>query len=304
MRSRDIVFLFGAGASFGAGDILPERPPLGGQLYQRLSECFPSTWGNMPSDIKRTFQQLGFESGMEIIYRDYGTAIAPLMREMAIYLVQLRPYSGQTVYGKLVDKLISRNELDRVIFSTQNYDCVLEFELINRNIPIDYFAQDFPTTLPVWKLHGSANWFAKDIRVGEDVQFGPGVVFGGGLQAWLDMEKVIETCLVNQGLYPCMALYMRGKPVQISPDAVQDIQARWKAMIASAQLVIVAGVNPLPEDNHIWEPLANTDAELLFIGDQRAFQTWTRTYRKKSHHYLAPFFSNGLYYLIQYLGGQ
>src|SRR3990170_7499469 len=41
------VLLFGAGASFGAGDILPERPPLGRQLFGELARCFPSSWGGL-----------------------------------------------------------------------------------------------------------------------------------------------------------------------------------------------------------------------------------------------------------------
>src|SRR5207237_1952 len=43
----DVVFLFGAGASYGAdsGQVSPERPPLMGQLFKRLSDHFPAQWG-------------------------------------------------------------------------------------------------------------------------------------------------------------------------------------------------------------------------------------------------------------------
>lgn len=49
---RDIVFLFGAGASAGAGNILPERPPLGAELFSELLRLFPGSWGLVPQDIQ------------------------------------------------------------------------------------------------------------------------------------------------------------------------------------------------------------------------------------------------------------
>jgi hypothetical protein len=45
MDSRDIVILFGAGASFGAGHVLPAAPPLGLALYDALATQYPNVWG-------------------------------------------------------------------------------------------------------------------------------------------------------------------------------------------------------------------------------------------------------------------
>lgn len=47
-----IIVLFGAGASYGAGSVLPSIPPLGSSLYQELSSMFPATWGSLPSSLK------------------------------------------------------------------------------------------------------------------------------------------------------------------------------------------------------------------------------------------------------------
>ena len=46
MNDRDIVILFGAGASYGAGHVLPQVPPLGPNLYDALAAQYPDKWGS------------------------------------------------------------------------------------------------------------------------------------------------------------------------------------------------------------------------------------------------------------------
>ncbi len=42
---HSIAFLFGAGASKGAGQALPYPPPLANQLYDELARYCPEEWG-------------------------------------------------------------------------------------------------------------------------------------------------------------------------------------------------------------------------------------------------------------------
>ena len=100
---RDIVFLFGAGASYGAGSILPEQPPLGFQLYPILENLCPSTWGSLPQNIKDAFHNgNNFEFGMRLVYEQFGSFIPNLMRDLAVYFVQFRPQNKATLYCKLI----------------------------------------------------------------------------------------------------------------------------------------------------------------------------------------------------------
>src|SRR5215813_3940810 len=46
MNDRDIVILFGAGASYGAGHVLPQATPLGPDLYDALAVHYPREWGS------------------------------------------------------------------------------------------------------------------------------------------------------------------------------------------------------------------------------------------------------------------
>jgi hypothetical protein len=275
---RDIVFLFGAGASYGAGGILPERPPVGAQLFSALRRFFPGSWGSLPAELSLAFEQ-NFEVGMQVVYNDHGAAIPQLMRDMAIYFIQFRPYEKFSLYSRLIEDLLLLRKLDRTILSTLNYECILEFALAGMGVEIQYFSDRTSSTCPVWKLHGSSNFFSADLHFSQDVSYGTGVVIEGGVRAFLDIGEVIGHCLAGTGLAPVMSLYMEGKPVGVCPSMIKQIQGFWKNAVESARMLFLIGVHPNIADAHIWEPLAHATGHIAVIGDQSALMTWAKSYR-------------------------
>jgi len=122
------VILFGAGASFGAGGIIPNNPPLGVELYPELAKSFPKSWGALPDDAKGQFAS-NFEKGMGIIWDKYSGAIMELMRHMALYFAQFRPRQpGSTAYATLAKEIRQRKLENQIIIATLNYECLLELE--------------------------------------------------------------------------------------------------------------------------------------------------------------------------------
>ena len=292
-RERDIVFLFGAGASHGAGNILPESPPLGFQLYAELARVHPGSWGRLPAEIRRALQS-NFEDGMQLIYDRMSLVIPELMRQMAVYFVQFRPASGRTLYCSLIDALTRYGLLDRVLFSTLNYDCVLELSMLGRGIRFNYFeAADSNPGVPVWKLHGSCNMFATGVEATPGVQYTAGATFEGGLRASLEVNEIMETCLVKTALAPAMALYMRGKPLNISPGVIRSLQARWKEAVSRSTAIFCVGVNPYPDDVHIWQPMAESAANLHFIGGKALFEAWLAQFRAGRGEFIDDRFASG-----------
>lgn len=290
---KEIIFLFGAGASHGTGYIIPGRPPLGSQLYQFLCEIYPKSWGAFPKEIRNKFEKENFESGMGELYEEYSQLIPKLMREMAIYLVQFRPVSDESLYCKLASYLRQANQLPLVLFSTLNYDCTLEFSLLRQNISISYFDEGNKKAVPIWKLHGSCNFFSKYVQA-SGILYTKDVVFEGGLEAKLDIGSVVEKCLVNQALAPAMCLYMRGKPLQISPSVILGLQSAWKGQILNAKKIFCIGVKPWPDDFHIWGPLGETKATIFFAGDEEAFSKWISIHRKGPSMFLSSCFLSAL----------
>lgn len=297
---KSIVFLFGAGASYGAGGILPEQPPLGFQLYPILEHIYPGSWGAFADDVKEIFRQ-DFEQGMQLIYDHYGILIPQLMREMAVYFIQFRPYKNSTLYCRLISDLKETGLLCNTLFSTLNYECALEFSLLGQGNMISYFDEGDSATVPVWKLHGSCNMFSHGIQAGQGISYNTEVVWEGGVQAFLDTNQVIQHCLVETALAPIMCLYMRGKVLSVSPSAIHQLQKEWIKKVEIASAIVCIGVRPLPEDTHIWEPLGATNATLYFVGDKEALESWDESSRQGHTEYLGNRFNTAYTYLMQRL---
>ena len=51
-------------------------------------------------------------------------------------------------------------------------------------------------------------------------------------------------------------------------------------MLAAEKIGLI-GVNPHPMDRHIWEPLADTEAELLVVGNKHAYEEWCDAFRNE-----------------------
>ncbi len=62
------AILFGAGASFGSGSVIPKPPPMTANLIRALERLFPAVWGSLP-EAQRNLLRRDFEAGMKEIGR-------------------------------------------------------------------------------------------------------------------------------------------------------------------------------------------------------------------------------------------
>lgn len=188
-----LTFLFGAGASAGAGSILPERPPLGAELFKELRRLCPRTWGSLSASMA-TDLELDFEAGMGRVAEEMSVVVPSLMRDMAVYFIQFRSIGRGSLYDRLIRDLEERGLLGSAVFSTLNYECILEYALLEAGLQIDYFGNSGIGVQQILKLHGSCNMFSVGVQATPGVTYTKGVVFEGGIQAWLDRSRVVESC--------------------------------------------------------------------------------------------------------------
>lgn len=277
------IVLFGAGASNGAGHVLPKAPPLGKDLYKELTHYCPPSWGSLPEEIKASFET-GFEQGMRVLWDKYSSGIALLMRHMTLYLAQFRPDgSHQDLYSRLLQELKRAGTTSGVLFSTLNYECVLEVAASALGFKVDYGEGKVTSdAVRVLKLHGSCNFLSGGIQATGGVTFTRGVVFDGGLRP-VNPNEAIQYCLSNTALYPAMALYMNAKPIQIGQSVVHGLQLRWGEQVRKAKRILIIGVRPYSEDTHIWGPLAECSGELGFVGPEQDFIEWREKYRSSKY---------------------
>ncbi len=296
------VILFGAGASYGAGNIVPNRPPLGTELYSELSRSFPISWGALPDGVKDEFE-VNFERGMRVIWDKY--AVIEFMRHMALYFIQFRPKQpGSTAYASLARE-IRHHELEgQVIVATLNYECLLELEFSHAGIEFSYSlgeVQEGRTN--VLKPHGSCNFIPAGIsgRPGL-IQIGRSATIDMPVRLVGNLNEVVKHIL-TQAFPPIMCLYMEGKPTQVAPRTVKAIQKTLQDEISVAKAVAVVGVHPNPEDTHIWDSIASCPGKVGYVGpSSQAFTRWAKEYRPQSEGIiLADSFESGVAPIVTFI---
>lgn len=163
-----------------------------------------------------------------------------------------------------------------------DYDCLLEYAARQYGFKaIDYVSRDATCehNITVWKIHGSCNFLPASVS-------GPaaGVSYPASGLAWMGEVRAVDASTVprfvrNQAFYPAMAIFMQGKPVKSHPELINQLQTWWAEAVLKADMVGIVGVRPNMEDNHIWDALGQTPADLVVIGDCEAYQQWARSSR-------------------------
>jgi hypothetical protein len=99
-------------------------------------------------------------------------------------------------------------------------------------------------------------------------------------------------------------MYAPGKRVIISPDYVSRQQQHWRGEVARASDIILIGLRPNPDDEHIWGPLAKASASLRFVGyETDEFMSWAGNAGRQNASPLARTFSEALPLLPSLLAG-
>jgi len=263
------IFLFGAGASTGCGGT-NFKVPVGKNLFSLLKNQFLNTWGNLPQDLDIIFSN-NFEAGMQVIWERYSTNVPLLMKDLAVLLSSATINNREdNLYFKVFVKTKEQNLIQDTVFSTLNYDCLLEIAAHSAGLKINYFDAPNSNSATVWKLHGSCNFIAKGIKATNGVSYTRGVVFDTAIKA-IQPAQVRDYCYGDNALYPVMSIYMKGKPLQIAKTVIKKLQSNWQNEIKKAKNIILVGVRPNLEDNHIWDHISSSDAKIFYCGGETDF---------------------------------
>ncbi len=279
------VILFGAGASFGSGQVNPCPPPLGNNLYKDLKRIYPLTWGSFDSSLQSIFVK-NFEDGMGYLIEHNNASIPLLMQQMAIFFARFYlNKEDKNYYIELIRYLKSKNILKSTIISTLNYECICEIAAINSGVEVEYFGNDDSEKLKIWKIHGSCNFKLQSINVSRGVSFN-NVGFEGNIEI-LNLNDVNKTYRGNTSLYPSMCLYAPKKPLSIAPGIINKLQKEWAEKVINANKIFVIGVRINEIDEHIWKPISESNGMLYYVGENDEFIKWTTNHRNdKVNKYL------------------
>ena len=301
MPDAQSVIIFGAGASYGAGEVLPYPPPLGNELFDKLVDFSPGAWGKLPHE---DFATGSFERGMRLTWQgnqERAEVLKRLMDDLARFFMQfeLVRRSGDC-YSGLLHELDSQGSIGSVTLATLNYETLLE-QALELAAPRYAHSERHPNgEMRVLKIHGSANWvFCPPGDLGQllydpsqdpAVDMSQWVFVRGGLQitgsdiALLGkFQSPVSTgdedwvkSQLEEGFLPCAAAYMEGKPyIGVTDSFARFNQRLLESRILGASSVVLCGIKPNLDDQHLWGPLARTEAPLGYVGDVHAFDEWT-----------------------------
>jgi hypothetical protein len=247
-----VLFLFGAGASYGSVDCVPEPPPLGKDLFLKLVKA-----GGIARTVKSPMRELfikDFEKGMAAFFDERNVDVNPFLRDMALYFLPFAPGPRNT-YVKLFSAIAKGAHT--VVVATTNYEMLIEqaIQVCGLIWRVDEPAE--PGLVQVLKIHGSIHFLP---RLGggkfSGITFANNTVnLDGPISAAASTAEIEDFFRENDWAAPAIALYAPGKRIMNCPTPIKQLQETFRAAAASANLIIVVGLRVLPEDDHIWGTL-------------------------------------------------
>ncbi len=274
------VVIVGAGASYGAGPAEPGVPPLSPGLMSALAEVAPSTWGDLPGELQAVFRE-DFEVGMTRLAVSRPDLFGPLQRAMAQFFFRFQP--GTTSLYRSLARRILETEW-KGAFVSLNYERLLQLSLEAEGLQPTIEPAGAPGSMvPVCFPHGCCNIFCEGVEAAASgVEFAGKEVTTGGTVQVVDDSEEFSRRIDGNSLPPVMSYFDPAKDTTSCVNFILEQRARYRVLVSSADRIAIVGVAVRQHDRHLWEPLADSPAELVFCageGAAEAFLDWAAANR-------------------------
>lgn len=283
------LILFGAGASFGSDT--SGTPPLGGDLFEALASFNPFGWGRITSDQAGLFRE-DFETGMETLSLKNPHAMPPLQRAMAAFFFNFIPKSSN-LYIKLAGKMKSQNWEGAT--ATLNYERLLELSLSFSEIrPVVGRKAEANLEIEVCLPHGCCHLFCQSVRgAAQAISFsGKAVRTNGPIEVIADPHQFQER-VNNDAFPPVMSYFEPSKETTSGVSFIESQRKRFAELVSEASIIGIVGLRVRTHDEHIWEPLAQASAKIVYCSGKSSgeeFKIWTDENRPNNTDIILPYY--------------
>lgn len=266
------LIIFGAGASYGS-DPDHNTPPLGKNLLEALEMFDPLTWGSLSSVWKGKFRE-EFESAMKE-FIDSGLFAAPLQWAMAEYFFTQFKAHENNYYVHIFKAIYP--QLQKFTLASLNYDLLIlqSASIANSGIKIGSPVGD-KNQIRLILPHGSSIIYCGGVRGSQGVSFTGGISTNGKPKLFRDYNQFIQEKTTN--VFPPVMSYFEPNKFTVScANFIKKERDTFKETVLNASKIVIIGMKIHSSDKHIWEPLAETSAETLYISGQNTmkdFQEW------------------------------
>lgn len=293
------LILFGAGASFGSDTT--GVPPLVNSLFDELVAFNPSGWGKVSSDQAELFRR-DFEAGMKVISSHY---MPPLQRAMAAFFFNFIPKESN-LYIKLAEKIKSQTWEGAI--ATLNYERLLELSLSFSRIRLVVGRKaEANSEIEVCFPHGCCHLFCQSVRgAAQAVSLsGRDVRINGRIEVIADSQQ-FQKRINSDAFPPVMSYFDPSKETTSGASFIKNQRKRFAELASEASIVGVVGLRVRAHDEHIWKPLAQTSANIVYCSGQSSgeeFKTWADENRPHKTDVVLPYyFSDGFEELCSMVG--
>jgi hypothetical protein len=235
-----------------------------------------------------------FEAGMALFNERHSIRLQEFHREMALFFSSFTP-SVESFYTALVERFAKKN----IIFSSLNYDMMLEEASRQAGLGFHYDTIRDYGSVRILKPHGSLNfWPVFDSMRGCTFE-GCAVAFSGPTKP-LTRLAARQRCIEDDSLSPAISMYAKGKQVSVCPEFVLAQQMMFLHSCRTASRILILGVRVMPEDNHIWGPIGESAAEVTYFGgsqDKIDLGVWADGHKKKNVQFVDGYFERLLHHL-------
>ncbi|NGX63109.1 MAG: hypothetical protein KR126chlam6_00516 [Candidatus Anoxychlamydiales bacterium] len=278
-KPRQVLLLFGAGASYGSEKDIKTTPALSDGLFQILRARFPS-WRNLDLKYRDHFQD--FEEGMNQVLAQHPLDVSELQRDMAKYFFNFHP-SPENLYIRIIKRLGIKD----ISFASLNYDRLLEEAIFRSGFFPKYSLEDKKSEKEVNLClpHGCSNLFLTDFGIPPDsltYTFDDDVFDSSSDPKVIRNDKDFQNEINLNALPPIMACFNRRKTSAVGKSFLEKQKRMFEERVLSAGLIVIVGINVREHDGHIWCPLAETSAKLLYCSGEeggKVFKIWRDKFR-------------------------
>jgi hypothetical protein len=234
-----------------------------------------------------------FERGMIQLAEKNSHAMPVLQRAMAAFFFKFVPTTSN-LYFQLAQRIRARRW--RGAICTLNYERLLELSLLGSGVqpvvgqPLD--AGHVELCLP----HGCCHIFCDGAQASaEGVSFsGADVTFDGPIKVLSDPVQ-FQARISGDAVPPVMSYFDPQKTTSAGASFISGQRDRWAALAAQADVIAIVGVKVRPHDGHIWSPVADSRAEVVYCAGSAAgaeFREWAASSRpRKSSRVLTGYFA-------------
>lgn len=277
------LIIFGAGASYGSDD---EKftPPLGENLFSSLAGYNPDGWGQIRGNLADKFVT-DFEAGIVELSKQNPHALPPLQRVMAAYFFNFVPRESNLYYS-LAKKISSTNWNGSL--ATLNYERLLEISLLAAGMQpfVGVSNADHNKTIELCLPHGCCHIFCESVRgTAGLVSFAGMNVSTNGLIKIIGDQLEFQQRIKIDAFPPVMSYFEPNKQTTSGNNFIMSQRQRFFELVKEAEVIVLVGIRVREYDKHIWEPLGQSSAKLIYVSGEvgkNEFVTWKNKKRSNS----------------------